>query len=247
MRAPARRIAVPLLAAAFAATAAAPAAADSASLRSSPQPAGAGARNGGTAAPAPAAAIVAATPHVFVGKLARFSGGFPAREAGKTVTIERFDEDAAAWTAVTTAQVQADGSYVAEWRADVTGHHRTRATLGGAPGDNPDGGAAAFAAAAGEETSMTVYRGAVASWYGPGFYGRKTACGQRMTRSLVGVAHKRLPCGADIAITYRGRSLTVPVVDRGPYVRGRKWDLTAAAAKALGFSFTDRIGAVRLR
>jgi rare lipoprotein A len=233
MRAPARRIAVPLLAAAFAATAAASAAA-------------AGPPTGGTAVPAPAAAIVAATPHVLAGKLARFSGGFPAREAGKTVTIERFDEDAAAWTAVTTAQVQADGSYVAEWRADVTGRHRTRATLGGAPGHGPGGGAAAFAAAAGEETSMTVYRGAVASWYGPGFYGRKTACGRRMSRSLVGVAHKRLPCGAEVAITYRGRSLTVPVVDRGPYVRGRKWDLTAAAAKALGFSFTDRIGAVRI-
>jgi rare lipoprotein A len=232
MRAPARRIAVPLLAAAFAAPAAA-AAAD-------PPP------TGGTAAPPPAAAIVAATPHVFVGKTARFSGGFPAREAGRTVTIERFDADAAAWTAVTTAQVQADGSYVAEWRADVTGRHRTRATLGGAPGPNPDGGAAAFAAAQGEEASMTVYRGAVASWYGPGFYGRETACGQRMTRTLIGVAHKRLKCGSQVAITYRGRSITVPVVDRGPYVRGRKWDLTAAAAKALGFSFTDRIGAVRI-
>jgi rare lipoprotein A len=232
MRAPARRIAVPLLAAAFAAPAAPAAAAD-------PPP------TGGTSVPPPAPAIVA-PPHVFVGKVARFTGSFPAREAGSTVVIERFDEDAAAWTPVTTAQVQADGSYVAQWRADVAGRHRTRATVGGAVAHNGDGGAAAFAAAQGEEASMTVYRGAVASWYGPGFYGRKTACGQRMTRKLIGVAHKRLPCGAQVAITYRGRSITVPVVDRGPYVRGRRWDLTAATAQALGFSFTDRIGAVRI-
>ena len=247
MRVPARRIAVPLLAAAFVPAAPAAASADPASLRSSPQPAGAGASaTGGTAAPQPGAAIVA-TPHVLVGKVARFSGSFPAREAGATVTIERFDDATAAWTAVTTAQLEPDGSYVARWRADVAGRHRTRATLGAAAvQDAGGGGAAAFAASAGHEASMTVYRGAVASWYGPGFYGRKTACGQRMSRALLGVAHKRLPCGTEVAITYAGRSITVPVVDRGPFVRGRRWDLTAATAKALRFTFTDRIGAVRI-
>jgi rare lipoprotein A len=229
MRAPAPRIAVPLLVAAFAAPAAAAA-----------EP-----PTGGTAAPQPGAAIVA-TPHVLVGKVARFSGSFPAREAGATVTIERFDDATAAWTAVTTAQLQPDGSYVARWRADVAGRHRTRATLGGAAVQNAGGGAAAFAASEGQEAAMTVYRGAVASWYGPGFYGRKTACGQRMSRELLGVAHKRLPCGTEVAITYDGRSITVPVVDRGPFVRGRRWDLTAATAKALRFTFTDRIGAVRI-
>ena len=235
MRTPAR-IAVPLLAAAFAL--AAPAAA---SAQGPPS-------TGGAAAPtaAPPGAAIVATPHVLVGKRARFTGTFPARDAGSTVTIERFDDATLAWTAVTTAQVQVDGTYVAHWRADVAGRHRTRASLGSTPAHNPDGGAAAFAAAEGEEASMTVYRGAVASWYGPGFYGRKTACGQRMTRTLLGVAHKRLPCGAEVAISYEGRSITVPVVDRGPFVRGRRWDLTAATAKALGFTFTDRIGAVRI-
>ncbi len=93
---------------------------------------------------------------------------------------------------------------------------------------------------------MTVYRPAVASWYGPGFYGRKTACGQRMSRTLLGVAHRKLPCGTEVALTYGGRAITVPVVDRGPFRPGRRWDLTAATAKALGFTFTDRIGAVRV-
>jgi rare lipoprotein A len=201
---------------------------------------------GGTAAPAPGAvAGLIATPHVIVGKVARFRGSFPAHEAGRTVTIERFDAATGAWTAVASTLVAADGSYVARWQTDVLGRHRTRATLGDGSG-TPAGGAAAFAATAPGEASTTVYRPAVASWYGPGFYGRKTACGDRMTRTLLGVAHKRLPCGAEVALTYGGRSISVPVVDRGPFVKGRRWDLTAAAAQALGFTFTDSIGAVRI-
>jgi rare lipoprotein A len=234
MRTADRRIAVPLLAAALALLPAAASAQDDPST-------------GGTAAPeaAPAEAI-SATPHVLVGKVARFSGSFQTHDAGSTVTIERFDEKTLAWAAVTTAQVQPDGSYSATWVADLPGRHRTRASLASAPAHNPDGGAAAFSAASGVEASMTVYRPARASWYGPGFYGRRTACGQRMTRTLLGVAHRSLPCGSQIAINYDGRSITVPVVDRGPYVRGRRWDLTAATAKALGFTFTDRVGAVRI-
>jgi rare lipoprotein A len=200
---------------------------------------------GGTTAPGSEPALTA-TPHVLVGNVARFSGAFSARDAGRTVTIERFDAQSGAWTAVATARVLQDGSYLARWRADVTGHHRTRATLQRARDANEDGGAALLAAAQPDEASMTVYRPAVASWYGPGLYGRTTACGVRMTRTLLGVAHRRLPCGTEVALTYGGRSISVPVVDRGPFRPGRRWDLTAATAKALGFTFTDRIGAVRI-
>jgi rare lipoprotein A len=199
---------------------------------------------GGTSAPVSEPGLVA-TPHVLVGKVARFRGSFSARDAGRIVSIERFDSEAATWTGVATAAVQADGSYVARWRADVTGRHRTRALLRPRD-DDGDGGAAVLASAPPQEASMTVYRSAVASWFGPGFYGRKTACGQRMTRTLLGVAHRRLPCGTEVALTYGDRSITVPVVDRGPFRRGRRWDLTAATAQALGFTFTDRIGAVPL-
>jgi rare lipoprotein A len=228
----ARRTAVLLAACALAAPAAARAADD-------PPP------TGGTAAPAPVAGIIA-TPHVLVGNVGRFRGSFQRRDAGRIVTIERFDSKSGAWTAVTTTRVAADGSYVARWRADVAGQHRMRATLGRRRPRNVDGGAALFAAAAPEEAAMTVYRPAMATWYGPGFYGRTTACGQRMTRRLLGVAHRRLPCGTQVAITYGGKAITVPVVDRGPFAKGRRWDLTAATAQALGFTFTDRIGAVRV-
>jgi rare lipoprotein A (peptidoglycan hydrolase) len=51
----------------------------------------------------------------------------------------------------------------------------------------------------------------------------------------LGVAHKTAPCGTLITFTYAGRSLTVPVIDRGPYIAGREWDLTGATAAALAF------------
>ena len=89
------------------------------------------------------------------------------------------------------------------------------------------------------------------SWYGPGFYGRRTACGLTLTKAwtdgegtvhgLPGVAHRRLRCGTLITFRHRGVVLTVPVVDRGPYVAGRMWDLTGAACLVLRHCFTGPI------
>lgn len=72
-------------------------------------------------------------------------------------------------------------------------------------------------------------------------YGLGLACGGVLGRHQLGVAHKTAPCGTRITFTYSGRSLTVPVIDRGPYVAGREWDLTGATAAALGFSGLGRI------
>jgi rare lipoprotein A (peptidoglycan hydrolase) len=74
----------------------------------------------------------------------------------------------------------------------------------------------------------------LATWFGPGFYGDETACGQTMSPTLLGVASRTLPCGTLVQIGYRGRHLTVPVLDRGPYGHiGATWDLTAGTARAL--------------
>jgi len=73
-----------------------------------------------------------------------------------------------------------------------------------------------------------------ASWYGPGFFGNRTACGKKLTKRTVGVAHKKLPCGTRVAFAYNGRWVRAKVIDRGPYVKGRKWDLTQALATQLG-------------
>jgi rare lipoprotein A (peptidoglycan hydrolase) len=73
-----------------------------------------------------------------------------------------------------------------------------------------------------------------ASWYGPGFYGNTTACGQKLRKGTVGVAHKKLPCGTKVTFAYEGRWVRAKVIDRGPYIPGRKWDLTYQAALQLG-------------
>ena len=82
---------------------------------------------------------------------------------------------------------------------------------------------------------LNVFRYANASWYGPGFFGQRTGCGGRLGYSQLGVAHKSLPCGTKVTLRHRGRTLRVPVMDRGPYVGSREYDLTAATARRLGF------------
>lgn len=66
-------------------------------------------------------------------------------------------------------------------------------------------------------------------------YGYGLACGGLLGREQLGVAHKTAPCGTLVTFIYAGRSITVPVLDRGPYIAGREWDLTGATADALAF------------
>lgn len=73
----------------------------------------------------------------------------------------------------------------------------------------------------------------IASWYGPGFYGNRTACGQLYTPQIIGVAHKTLPCGTMLELEFRGRVVIVPVIDRGPFIAGRTLDLSNATRAAL--------------
>jgi Lytic transglycolase/Putative peptidoglycan binding domain len=86
-----------------------------------------------------------------------------------------------------------------------------------------------------------------ASWYGPGFWRNETACGKVLKRSTIGVAHKRLPCGTRVTLNKGGRWLRTKVVDRGPYMRGVAWDLTQAAAEALGMEYTESVRAAVIK
>ena len=108
--------------------------------------------------------------------------------------------------------------------------------------------AGALAATGGVESGLVTvgprisHRASLATWFGPGFYGRRTACGQVLTPAVVGVAHRSLPCGTLVKMSYRGRQLIVPVIDRGPYAHnGAAWDLTSGAAQALGILDTVRV------
>lgn len=75
-----------------------------------------------------------------------------------------------------------------------------------------------------------------ASWYGPGFNGHRTACGQKFNQMAMTAAHKTLPCGTRVMVRMGGRSIIVRINDRGPFVRGRIIDLSKGAARALGMS-----------
>jgi rare lipoprotein A len=82
---------------------------------------------------------------------------------------------------------------------------------------------------------LNVYRNALASWYGPGLYGGHLSCGGTLDAGDLGVAHKSLPCGTKVTLRHHGRVVRVPVIDRGPYVAGREYDLTEATANRLKF------------
>ena len=126
----------------------------------------------------------------------------------------------------------ADGAFALRWKPRTTGSYRLRAYVG--RNRRAKGSASVV-------RRITVYRYAAASWYGPGFYGNTTACGQTLTPGMLGVANKSLPCGTKVKLRYRGRSVTARVIDRGPYAAGREYDLTAATKQRLGFPDTGTL------
>src|SRR5207237_1753843 len=82
-----------------------------------------------------------------------------------------------------------------------------------------------------------------ASWYGPGFSGRRTASGERFNRNAMTLAHRGLPFGTRVRITNlkNGRAAVARVNDRGPFVRGRIADLSQGLARHLGIGGVGRI------
>jgi rare lipoprotein A len=76
----------------------------------------------------------------------------------------------------------------------------------------------------------------LASWYGPGFKGLPTASGEPYDPYGYTAAHKTMPLGTELLVSYGGRSVQVTVNDRGPYVGGRELDLSQGAAKYIGLT-----------
>lgn len=76
----------------------------------------------------------------------------------------------------------------------------------------------------------------MASWYGPGFHGNRSASGERYNQNALTAAHRHLPFGTRVLVTNmrNGRSVVVKINDRGPFIRGRIIDLSAAAARVIG-------------
>jgi rare lipoprotein A len=122
----------------------------------------------------------------------------------------------------------ANGSYKARWRAPGSGVYEARGRVDGS-------------SVRSRGIRINAYRPAAASYYGPGLYGGALACGGTLTASKLGVAHQTLPCGAKVTLRYRGRTVTVPVVDRGPFAGNREYDLTAATKAKLRFPSTGTV------
>jgi peptidoglycan lytic transglycosylase len=137
---------------------------------------------------------------------------------------------------VTAARSRRDGSFALRWRPRRVGSYRIRAY------GRHDRRVRAGVSAA---RRVTAFRPAGASYYGPGLYGGALACGGTLQPGTLGVANKTLPCGSKVTLRYRSRTITVPVIDRGPYVAGRDYDLTAATRARLHFPSTGVVLASR--
>ena len=133
------------------------------------------------------------------------------------------------WKTIATAHTATHGRFHIAFRPRRLGSRLLRLRF---PGD-------AVASATGRRLGrLNVFRLAGASWYGGG---GGLACGGELTSSTLGVANKTLPCGTLVTLRYGGHSVRVPVIDRGPYVAGREFDLTEATKRALGFGDTGDV------
>jgi rare lipoprotein A len=125
-------------------------------------------------------------------------------------------------------------SPAASSRSGAHAHASSTATSG-------SGGASAPSTTPAGTPAAPSAKAQIATWFGPGFYGKRTACGQTMSPVIVGVANRTLPCGTLVLVDYKDHQLTVPVIDRGPYGHGATWDLTWGAASALTITETVRV------
>ncbi len=177
----------------------------------------------------------------FLNNKLSFTGKVSPAAAGRVVEIERRGRETNwAWAPTTHGSVRRNGSFSAIWPTNHIGQFAIRAVVAGTLSARP------HTAAASAALTVIVYRPAIATWYGPGFFSQRTACGEKLQRSTLGVANRTLKCGTLVSIYYRGHTIVVPVIDRGPYANGADWDLTEATATALGIADTVTIGAVSL-
>jgi rare lipoprotein A len=170
---------------------------------------------------------------VVEGQVTLATGTLESSDAGQPVALE-IESKPNVWDAVATSTVGPSGAFAISWNAKIIGTFSMRVVSGAL--------ASASASVSTPETSLAIYRSVIATWYGPGLYGHHTACGEMLTRHILGVAHRSLPCGTPVTLYYGSQSITVPVIDRGPYANGATFDLTWATAQALGITETVKLG-----
>jgi len=146
------------------------------------------------------------------------------------VTLQAFGRDG--WGTIARATTGTSGRFRVRFLARHTGSQRVRLRFAGDT---------AFLGSSRVLGTMNVYRAVEASWYGSG---GGLACGGWLTAATIGVANRTLPCGTLVTLRYNGRTVRVPVIDRGPYVGSREFDLTEATKQALGFGDTGTVWSI---
>jgi rare lipoprotein A len=147
--------------------------------------------------------------------------------SGLMITLQKLGRRG--WQTLARARSSTNGAYRLRFLAERTGSETLRLRFAGD---------AKHAESHRRIGKLEVFRLVEASWYGGG---GSLACGGSLTDSTLGVANKTLPCGTLVTLRYNGRSIRVPVIDRGPYVEGREFDLTYATKQALGFGDTGEV------
>lgn len=165
-----------------------------------------------------------------VGNSAVYAGRVVGAKQGDRVRLDLRGKRS--WSAVATARVSSNGQFRVAKQISSVGDQAARVRV--------------VASEHVESAHRRVkrvhgFRKSHASYFGPGLYGSALACGGRLSPSTKGVAHKTLPCGTRVTLRYGGRQVTAKVVDRGPYIAGREWDLTTATRNQLGFGDVGQV------
>ncbi len=175
----------------------------------------------------PTDALLSAKPAT-LGAAVRFEGMLAGSGPGRRVDIQLRSSDGS-WRTIARGPVAANGAFKLSWKATKRGRFLARALASGGrkaeQSNHPT-------------TIISVHSKTQATWYDQS--GTTTACGVRLKKKTLGVAHKTLRCGTLLEFSFRGRSITVPVIDRGPYGAGISYDFTIEVARRLGFVNTGR-------
>jgi rare lipoprotein A len=169
--------------------------------------------------------------NVLAGRPATIDGTLWPRAAGRVVSLQLREHRG--WSTVARTHTGAQGRYRLHYSTDRLGSEPARVRFAGDPGERGSHRRIGL---------LNVYRLVGASWYAAG---GSLACGGWLTSSTLGVANRTLPCGTLVTLRYDGHTVRVPVIDRGPYVEGREFDLTEATKRALGFEGAGEVWSTR--
>jgi hypothetical protein len=199
-----------------------------------------GATGPGTAPATAANGTLKAGRGALLGRWQKVSGALDGTSSGRKLLVQIQRGSDSEWITVARATTGKQGRFSSRWRPEQIGRFTLRVV--------PAAGTATASAASDTHptTPTTVYHAAIATQYGRGFYGSRTACGTILRPATIGVAHRTLPCGTMVEFYFRGATVRAPVIDRGPYANNADWDLTDAAARKLKFTGLDYVGAIRV-